>query len=209
MSTNDPQPSDPWRKPEPAGQDDPFRKAEDPAAGATPAEPYGATPSTGAPQYPGAAPQPAAYPGAQPPGGEQYPGAPQYPGAASPAYPAAPQYGTAPQQYGAAPQQYGTPGYGAPYPYTAYAYPKNNLGVWALVLGIASLVMCGFVSGIAAIIIGNKAKKAALAGEADNGGMATAGVVTGWIGTVLSGIGVLIYVVAIVIAIATSSTGSY
>lgn len=202
MSTNDPQPSDPWRKPEPAGQDDPFRKAEDPTAGSAPAEPYGATPTTGAPQYPGAAPQPTAYPGTQPPAAEQYPSAPQYPAAATPAYPAAPQYGSAPQQYGA-------PGYGTPYPYTAYAYPKNNLGVWALALGIASLVLCGFFSGIPAIIVGNKAKKAALAGEADNAGMATAGIVTGWIGTALSALGVLFYVVAIVIAIATSSTSSY
>ncbi|WP_225754312.1 DUF4190 domain-containing protein [Actinotalea sp. Marseille-Q4924] len=61
---------------------------------------------------------------------------------------------------------------------------KNNLGVWALVLGILGLVCCGFVTAIPAVILGNKSKEAAAMGQADNGGLGQAGVVLGWIGIV-------------------------
>ncbi|SDC35028.1 protein of unknown function [Sanguibacter gelidistatuariae] len=57
---------------------------------------------------------------------------------------------------------------------------KNSLAVWALVLGIVGLLCCG-PAGIAAIIVGNNAKKAVASGQANNGGMAKAGVILGWI----------------------------
>ena len=118
---------------------------------------------SGAPQYPAAPPPYPQGPAAPPP----YPGAgaPQYPGAAgTPQYPAAAPYGSAPGGYA----QPG-PGYGA-------AYPKNSLAVWSLVLGIVSFVLsCGLLTGIPAVIVGNNAKKAVARGEANNGGMATAG----------------------------------
>jgi hypothetical protein len=128
---------------------------------------------SGAPQYP-AAPPP--YPGA---------GAPQYPGASgTPQYPAAAPYGSAPGAYG----QPG-PGYGA-------AYPKNSLAVWSLVLGIVSFVLsCGFLTGIPAVIVGNNAKKAVARGEANNGGMATAGVILGWVAIALSILGIIVFAV--------------
>ncbi|MDR7385451.1 DUF4190 domain-containing protein [Promicromonospora iranensis] len=62
------------------------------------------------------------------------------------------------------------------------AYPRNNLGVWSLVLGIASVVLAlGVVTGIPAIIVGNQGRRAVRAGEANNEGMALTGVVLGWI----------------------------
>jgi hypothetical protein len=148
-----------------------------------PQNPYGSgdpqDPSR-APQDPSAAPQ---YPAAPPP----YPGAgaPQYPGASgTPQYPSAAPYGSAPGGYG----QPG-PGYGA-------AYPKNSLAVWSLVLGIVSFVLsCGFLTGIPAVIVGNNAKKAVARGEANNGGMATAGVILGWIAIALSVLGIILFAV--------------
>ena len=38
----------------------------------------------------------------------------------------------------------------------AGAHPRNNLGTWSLVLGIASVVLAlGVLTGIPAIIVGN------------------------------------------------------
>jgi hypothetical protein len=74
---------------------------------------------------------------------------------------------------------------GQPYGYGAAPLPKNNLGVWSLVLGILSVLGCGLFTGIAAIITGSKSRKAAAEGQADNGGMGMAGLIMGWIGTVL------------------------
>ncbi len=119
-------------------------------------------------------------------------GAPQY--GQTPSYGETPSYGQAPDagqtpQYGqyGAPQDPAAGGYpqhpaGQPYAQTPmYGYPKNSLGVWALVLGIVGTVACGFVAGIPAVIVGNNAKKAVARGEANNGGLATAGIVLGWI----------------------------
>lgn len=59
---------------------------------------------------------------------------------------------------------------------------KNNLGVWALVLGILGLVCCGFFTAVPAIILGKKSKEAAAQGQATNGALGQAGLVLGWIG---------------------------
>ena len=140
---------------------DPYAAGNQPGAGGQPPQQPGQPPQYGAPQPPQyGAPQAPQY------GAPQY-GAPQY-GA-----PQAPQYD--PNQYGG-----GAPGYGL------NPYPKNGLGVWSLVLGILSYVLCGIFAAIAAIIVGGRAKQAVAAGEANNGGMATAGVVLGWINVILS-----------------------
>jgi Domain of unknown function (DUF4190) len=148
-----------------------------------PQNPYGAgepqqpQDPSGAPQYP-AAPQP-------PAGTPQYPSAPQYPNAGgAPQYPGATPYGSAPSY-----QQPAAAGYG-------YTYPKNSLGVWSLVLGIVSFVLsCGLFTGIPAVIVGNKAKQAVARGEANNGGMATAGIILGWVAIALSIIGAILLAV--------------
>ncbi|MFI2364914.1 DUF4190 domain-containing protein [Promicromonospora sp. NPDC019610] len=89
--------------------------------------------------------------------------------------------------------QGGQPAYGAP-------LPKNSLGVWSLVLGILSVLGCGLLTGIAAIITGTKSRQAQREGLADNGGMGLAGLIMGWIGTVLitlSLIGLIVFSVAL------------
>lgn len=137
----------------------------------------------------GAKPEQPAQPGGAAP---QYPTAPPYGTPPAPTgYPAAPQYGAAP--YPPAPQYGAAPGYGG-----GYVYPKNSLAVWSLVLGIVSVVLCGFLTAIPAIIVGNNAKRAVAAGEADNGGLATAGIVIGWIMIALTVVGAVIITIAIV-----------
>ena len=68
---------------------------------------------------------------------------------------------------------------------------KNQLGVWALVLGIVSIVCCGLFAGIPAIILGNNSKKAAAAGLATNGNLGNVGFILGIVGTVLGTIGMI------------------
>jgi len=63
--------------------------------------------------------------------------------------------------------------------------------VWSLVLGLLGLLGCVFFTGVPAIIIGGNARKAVAAGQANNDGMATAGIVLGWVST---GLGVLLAV---------------
>lgn len=92
----------------------------------------------------------------------------QYPeGGQSPQYPAGgqPQY----QGYG---QLAGLGGYGP-------STEKNNLGNWALGLGIASFVCCGLLAGIPAAIVGYLGLQAANEGKATNKGFSIAGIVLG------------------------------
>jgi len=167
--------------------------------------PEGAVPQQQVPGYP----QPTAVPPVQQPGYPPY-GAPT-------AYGASPSYG-APIPYGSV-NPYGPPtAYGAPAGY-GYAQPgyygamsgtqRNDLGVWALVLGILSLVSGLFIlAGIPAIILGKKSKEAVARGEANNPGLGTAGVVMGWISVAFIGLGVLFFVGIMVIGIAASTTSS-
>ena len=72
-----------------------------------------------------------------------------------------------------------------------------------MVLGIVGLVACGFLAGIPAIILGRQAQREI---DASNGwltgrGMATAGVVMGWIEVGLA-------IVAIVIVVLVFALGS-
>jgi hypothetical protein len=85
------------------------------------------------------------------------------------------------------------------------AYPRNSLGVWSLVLGIASIVLAlGVVTGIPAIIIGNQGRRAVRAGEANNEGMALTGVVLGWLSLAI----LAFVVVLLVVRFLTGGAGS-
>jgi len=114
-----------------------------------------------------------------------------------------PAYGQQPPAYGQQPPAYGQQGYPAApsYPsapgYYGNGTEQNSLGVWALVLGIAGFVCLGIFGWIPSIILGNKAKKAAAEGRANNPGLGTAGVVMGWIGVVLTVISVVVSAVII------------
>jgi hypothetical protein len=132
-----------------------------------PSDPYGA-PQGGGDQY-GQQPQPGQYPqygqygqpAEQQAYGQQQPyGQPQYPA-------------------------YQTQSYGGP----VYGYPKNSLAVWSLVLSIVGAVLCGLFTAIPGVIIGYNARKAVQRGEANNGGMATAGIIVGWVAIILTVLG--------------------
>lgn len=95
------------------------------------------------------------------------------------------------------PHAYGQPGpqRDAPtgYPQPGYPVrpspPRNDLAVWSLVLGLLGVLGCVFFTGIPAVLVGQSARRAVAAGEADNEGTATAGIVLGWVAT---GLGALI-----------------
>ena len=89
-----------------------------------------------------------------------------------------------------------------------YAQPQTNKkSIWALVLGIVSLICCGIFAGIPALILGNSAKKeiAASGGAQTGAGMAQAGVILGIISIVLS----VLYVILLIaggVAVPSGST---
>jgi hypothetical protein len=116
--------------------------------------------------------------GAPPPG---FPAPGPYQGAAG-GYP--PPY---PYQPGPYPGGYPPP---PPQPYAGYGPlptgPKNGLGTSALVVAIIGLVFCwsvfgGVVLGVVAVVMGFVAHGRVKRGEADNGGVAIAGIVLGFI----------------------------
>ena len=167
--------------------------------------------STNSPQDPyGAGDQPDRSSGSNPPpygSGSTPPPPPSGDSSQQPYGSTPPAYGSTPPAYGSTPPTYGgssaygstPPAYGAEYggtqsPYGYGTYPQNNLGVWSLVLGLVAIFVCGLLAGIPAIIFGNKAKRAVAAGEANNPGMATAGIVLGWISVILSIIGAIIVI---------------
>ncbi|WP_444852279.1 DUF4190 domain-containing protein [Streptomyces sp. NPDC000229] len=101
---------------------------------------------------------------------------------------------------------YGYPGYPG---YSAYGQlgwqqsPANGMGITALVLGIISVVVfclygLGIVLGILALIFGIIGRKKAQRGEANNHGMALAGIILGAVGIVVGGafLAFMIWVIA-------------
>ncbi|GEA90053.1 DUF4190 domain-containing protein [Cellulomonas cellasea] len=200
----DPTPQDPATARDGRSAPTPDGTGTPPAAGHAPIDltkPRGTETASGAPAPASAAPGQAA--AGEPPVAQPY--AQGQPGAAQPAaQPYARQYAQG-QPYAGQPYP-GQPYPGQPYPgqpyAPAYVYPKNQLGVWSLVLGIVGIVVgCVFVTGIPAVILGNNAKRAVAAGEANNLGMAQAGIVLGWISIAL-GVVALGFVVLYVVGVA-------
>ena len=93
-----------------------------------------------------------------------------------------------------------SPGPSAPVPppYVPAGPPTANEAIWALVLGIGSFLLCGIFMAIPAIILGNNAKKkiSSSGGQYTGDGLATAGIVLGWIQV---GLTILAVVVALMI----------
>lgn len=100
--------------------------------------------------------------------------------------PQPPQYGAYQGSYPPPPPQYG--GYPGGYPPPAAAAPKNGLGVASLVVAIIALfsVVGGIVLGVVAVILGFLGRGRVKRGEADNGGVAIAGIVLGLLSIVVS-----------------------
>lgn len=101
--------------------------------------------------------------------------------------------------------QYQPPPYGAARPVQG---PNHPSAVPSLVLGILSLVMCGFFTGVPAMVMGRRARKeiAASGGAYTGDGLATAGFVTGLIGTLISGLSALLVVLVFAFGGAIQST---
>jgi hypothetical protein len=113
-------------------------------------------------------------------------------------------YGQQPQQpqqaYGQQPPQaYGQPGYGYP-----QSRPTNTMAVVSLIAAISAFVIAPLVGSIVAVITGSMAKKQIAESGEEGGGMATAGLVVGYIGIALAVLG-LIFVVILIAAGATTS----
>ncbi len=117
---------------------------------------------------------------------------------------------SAPYEQPAAPAAYGPPG--APVaPQHGYApsLPKNDLAVWSLITGILSYVMCPILLGVAAIITGTMARRAADEGLADNRGMATAGVILGWVNIGLSVLGIVLFFILLSAGLLAGAFGEW
>lgn len=85
--------------------------------------------------------------------------------------------------------------YQAPY---HSAPPRNNGKATAsLVLGIIGLFVCPLICSVMAIILGGSAKNEIAAGAGREGGegLATAGIILGWLGVVFSVIWIIIFAV--------------
>ncbi|MGW5343004.1 DUF4190 domain-containing protein [Streptomyces sp. HUAS TT3] len=191
MTDQSPEPGDPWAPPErspgeyggpqgrpvvpgPPSVHDQITIAGMPGAGAQ--VPPAPIPTA----YPGPAPAPAP----APPGPAAPPPAYAYPAPGGYAHPGPP---NAPSGYGYP----GHPGYPGYAPYAPYGgQPRNGFGVTALVLGILSVVGCitsllAIGIGIGAVVFGALGRGKARRGEATNGGVALAGIITGAIGIAL------------------------
>jgi uncharacterized protein DUF4190 len=122
----------------------------------------------------GGTPPPAPPYGAPPPPPPPY-GAPP---------PPAPPYGGPPPGYPPAPGGY----YGQPAP------AANKKAMWSMIMGILSLICCGVVTGVVAIVLSQQAKReiAASGGMQTGAGQAQAGLVLGIIGVALTLIGLIV-----------------
>lgn len=83
----------------------------------------------------------------------------------------------------------------------------NTKAIVTLVLGILSLICCGFFTGIPAIFVGKSELKAIDEGRSPetNRSLAKVGFILGIIGTILSCLGALAYGAIIAIAIITGT----
>lgn len=105
------------------------------------------------------------------------------------------------------PQQVPPGGYPAQYPPAA---PTNSSAIASLVCGILGLTACPVVLSIVALVLGYSAKKAirVSGGQQQGEGMATAGIVTGWIGIAIWGALLGFYLVILLIALIAGGSSS-
>lgn len=78
------------------------------------------------------------------------------------------------------------------------AGPNQTMAIVSLVLGVLSIICCGFLAGVPAVIVGFMARSKANSNPAEFGGagLALGGIITGIIGTIL---GIILLIVNIAI----------
>ncbi|MEV8534220.1 DUF4190 domain-containing protein [Streptomyces sp. NPDC051211] len=196
MTDQSPEPADPWAPPDRAAMDrgGQYSASGAPGAAGGPASVHDQPTITGMPGGGGIQPPQPPQPQPQP-----YPGQPSAEATPAYGYPAQPDTGGPGYGYG---YGYGYPGgahtgqarytgYPAGSGYPAYAVPmRNGFGVTALVLGIISVALfCtsffAVALGVTAVIFGVLGRGRAARGEADNGGVALAGIILGAVGIVV------------------------
>lgn len=102
-------------------------------------------------------------------------------------------------------QPYGQQPYGQPYQQPGYGYgppmppQEQGLAIAALVVSIASLVVCSGLPSLIGVIMGHIAHSKAKRGEAGGQGMALAAIIIGYIGVAIV-VGLLLLFVVIGIA---------
>ena len=85
-----------------------------------------------------------------------------------------------------------------------YPPQSNQKALWAMILGILSIVTCGILAGIPAIILGSSARNeiAGSGGMQTGEGMAKAGVILGWISVAIT----VLVIIFVVIGTVTSQS---
>lgn len=133
-----------------------------------------------------------------------------------PPYPAAngsstPAYGSPERRYDPSPDRQGPyqaeqpyasgPTYGAPH------RPTNTMAIVSLVSSIVGLTMLPFIGSIVGVVTGHIAKRQIAESGEEGSGIATAGLVIGWIGVAI----LILIIIALVVffGIFASAVGSY
>jgi hypothetical protein len=85
--------------------------------------------------------------------------------------------------------------------WVAAAPSASGRATASLVLGLVGLVFCPLICSVLAIVFGYQARKeiAASGGQLAGGGSATAGIILGWIGTVIYGIFLLLIIIGLMV----------
>jgi hypothetical protein len=126
------------------------------------------------------------------------------PQAATPPPAWAPPPGYGPPGYG--PPGYGPPGYGPP-AYGAPAPGTEGMAIGSLISGIVGVTLCPLVGSVLALVFGYSARRRIResGGAVGGDGIATAGVILGYIGIGL----VVLVVILIAVVAAVGSNSSY
>lgn len=120
-------------------------------------------------------------------------------GASAP-YAGVPDAGAQPQWTPGYPGQPGYPGYPAP-------RPTNGMAIAALVTGVVSLFSCQLIGGVAVYLAKRARAEIETSGE-DGAGLATAGLVLGWVALGLFGLTVLLLLAYIAVVVIIAANGS-
>ena len=100
------------------------------------------------------------------------------------------------------------PSYGQPAPgYGQASTSTNGLAIASLICGIANFVILGGIGAILAVIFGHIAKRQIRTTGQGGNGLATAGLILGYIGIAFAVIGIIIAIIAIIASSAHHTTG--